>query len=707
MSDRGDKQSFLTDPNVPKPLKIGVVVILILVAVYPFLGKKDSETTSNNESAQTTKRDVSEMGLPVSERGKALTAEEKRIEEELARTQPETAPEAAEIGDYEIFTKIPIKAPRTIELRRYGADEIWVGTPQQVVSLGKSYTPFIQLDDGIFDQLFERDIQAITAFSASKDSKAAVGTLTGQLLAYDRNDWKLLLPGTEEAKSPITAVGLNGDNLFFSQRGLNKINLRTGTLSKFPSFADVRITDLTESPDGILYMAARNGIWRLIEQGWEQLLPLKDTDPLPISLEILADGRIGIGTEDGFILLNKDGSAANKHFSGLVVLSVAEISPGKILLGTAANGLRYFDGESWYEGASLRRLPSNSVRKIETDNQENIWIAFDGAGLFRTRVKDLIEWITEKKDSSKAIDPTQPRDYGTACRAADEEMKETKSSGAVRAVTVEQRTHVFINGALVCPAGIGFMNEAGQGVIVRGFGGTVFDATNPTAARATKFALPETHQKSPIRSAFIDSKRNLWLGTDNGVMVLLSDRIESFDTEEELKGSSARAIVEDESGNIWVGAVPPYDREKKVYTKAPLFRYDWAGWKKFSVAEGLPSWTVTALRDAPGIGLFIGSEAGAYKYANEKFEKINFGSQETNLRSVAAISQSWNGRVWFSYLYATKGLTVWEKGGAYAIDLNSPLSAQYYQNAGEDKNGQLWGVTPNGTTWIFPAELKK
>jgi ligand-binding sensor domain-containing protein len=709
MSDSIEKRSFLSDPSIPKPLKIAVVVILLFVAIYPFLGGMNSSDDQEAETVTEKKRDVSEMGLPVSEHGQALTSEEKKFEASISHSSApvEVETETADMSNYEIFTKISVKAPRALGLRRYGTEEIWVSTPQQVVSFGKSYTPFTQLDDGIFDQLFEKDIQAITAFSSSKDSKAAVGTLTGQLLAYDRNDWRLLLQGTEEAKAPITAVGLNGDSLFFSQRGLNKINLKTGVLSKFPSFADIRITDLIESQDGVLYMAARNGIWRLIEQGWEQLLPLKDSDPLPIALEILTDGRIGVGTEDGFILLNKDGTFISKHFGGLVILSVEEISPGKILLGTLNKGLRYFDGDNWYEGASLSRLPSSSIRKIETDNQDNVWIAFDNAGLFRAKIKDLTEWITEKKDSSKVIDPTQPRDYGTACRAADEEMKEIRSSGTIRAITLEQRTHVFVNGLLACPSGIGFINEGGQGVIVRGFGGTVFDATNPHAAKTTKFALPETHQKNPVRSAFIDSKRNLWLGTDNGVMVLLSDRIESFENEEELKGSSARAVTEDDLGNIWVGTVPPYDREKKIYTKAPLHRYDWSGWKKYSVGEGMPSWTVTALRFAPGFGLFIGSEAGAYKYANEKFEKINFGSQEINLRSVASISQLIGGRIWFGYLYSTKGLTLWENGSGRSIDPNSAIAAQYFQNAGEDKDGQLWGVTPNGTTWIFPSSLSK
>ena len=703
MPDPGEKRSFLSDPSIPKPLKIAVVVLLLIAVVYPFMERgKKSDQAAENTPAEKPK--VSEMGLPVSERGKELTSEEQKNEASISHveTPPEDETEDANAGDYEVFTKVSIKAPRVVELRRYGTDEIWVGSPQRVISFGKSFIPFTQLDDGIFDQLFEKDIQAITAFSASKDSKAAVGTLTGQLLVYDRNDWRLLLQGTEESKAPITAVGLSGDNLFFSQRGLNKINLKTGARSKFPSFTDVRIADFVESADGIIYMAARNGVWRLIEQGWEQLLPLKDTDPMPTSVEILSDGKVGIGTEDGFILLDKTGAFISKHFAGITILSVAEIEPGKILLGTANKGLRYFDGEGWYEGASLRRLPGNSVRKIQKDSEGNVWFAFDVAGVFKAKAKDLIEWITEKKDSSKEIDPTQPRDYATACRAAETELKEFKISGAIRAVTIDRRPHVFINGLLACPSGVGFINDAGQGVIIKGLGGTVFDASNPRAASTTKFALPEAQQKSPIRSAYIDSKRNLWLGTTNGVIVLLSDRIESFESEEELKGSSVKTITEDDLGNIWVGVIPPYDREKKVYTKAPLHRYDWSGWKKYSVAEGLPSWTVTSLRFASGVGLFVGSESGAYKYANDKFEKINFGFQEINQRSVASISQLLGGRVWFSYLYSTKGLTVWENGAARTLDESSPISAQYFQNAGEDKDGKLWGVTPNGTAWIFP-----
>jgi signal transduction histidine kinase/ligand-binding sensor domain-containing protein/DNA-binding response OmpR family regulator len=58
-----------------------------------------------------------------------------------------------------------------------------------------------------------------------------------------------------------------------------------------------------------------------------------------------------------------------------------------------------------------------------------------------------------------------------------------------------------------------------------------------------------------IYTVFIDSKRNLWVGTDNGLNLYLpdKDKFRYFQMKDGLPDNAVRSITEDKQGNLWLG----------------------------------------------------------------------------------------------------------------------------------------------------------
>jgi len=64
-----------------------------------------------------------------------------------------------------------------------------------------------------------------------------------------------------------------------------------------------------------------------------------------------------------------------------------------------------------------------------------------------------------------------------------------------------------------------------------------------------EFNLPTTN----IRVIYVDKRKNVWLGTDNGLLSIKDGKTYTFNTENGLPGNRINAIEEDSRGRLWIG----------------------------------------------------------------------------------------------------------------------------------------------------------
>lgn len=79
-----------------------------------------------------------------------------------------------------------------------------------------------------------------------------------------------------------------------------------------------------------------------------------------------------IATEQGLVRYND--STYNLLFPGENIWSIACYN-NKVCIGTAGNGIKYFDGQNWYSYTSSNsNLPNDNIRELEMENDTIIWI---------------------------------------------------------------------------------------------------------------------------------------------------------------------------------------------------------------------------------------------------------------------------------------------------------------------------------------------
>jgi ligand-binding sensor domain-containing protein len=89
-----------------------------------------------------------------------------------------------------------------------------------------------------------------------------------------------------------------------------------------------------------------------------------------------------IGTDRGLVQFQGNTMTAITEFAAQSITALAVMPGNAIWVGTATQGLRYFDGEAWTEPPGAIRPPAPLVTTLFVDQQQSIWIGADG-GLLR------------------------------------------------------------------------------------------------------------------------------------------------------------------------------------------------------------------------------------------------------------------------------------------------------------------------------------
>ncbi len=173
-----------------------------------------------------------------------------------------------------------------------------------------------------------------------------------------------------------------------------------------------------------------------------------------------------------------------------------------------------------------------------------------------------------------------------------------------------------------------------------------------------------------ISMDFIDSKGNLWFGTDNdGAYKYDGKTFSHFTKEDGLTSNSITSIQEDRNGIIWFGCRNSLNSNNKK--EGGVCAYDGHTFTKFQDYDGLHDNNIHTLYSDRNKNLWIGATGiGGYKFDGETFTlyKEPKGVDYTdsfNIDGLQSILEDSKGRVWMGF-----------SGGLFRLDGESIINVQ-------------------------------
>lgn len=190
-----------------------------------------------------------------------------------------------------------------------------------------------------------------------------------------------------------------------------------------------------------------------------------------------------------------------------------------------------------------------------------------------------------------------------------------------------------------------------------------------------------------VRSSLEDSSGNLWLGSnDEGLQLISPEGNKNFTTENGLPNNSVRALAEDKLGNIWVGTaagVVYLSPSKHIFT--PQFE---AG----ATAKGIIA-TALYCDTAGRIWLLTANEQGLYLFSDGIFKTIpeldSFGSY-----FATAIGQDLKNTFWIGL--GDEGIITLKNGEVTKVTTGTLLDHNSTKSIYTAPNGAIWFGTEKG-----------
>jgi ligand-binding sensor domain-containing protein len=560
---------------------------------------------------------------------------------------------------------------------------IWTGTDQGIFNF-----------DGItFSKIAGSDSSFYGSVSSLFQDKAGViwaGFENGRIVNISNRVMKRFSPQEGFPKVPVSAFAEdNSGHLYFSTLGEGVYCIERNIIYNIDhddGLSDDYCYSMTALPDGRMAIgtdAGLNFIRFNDEKKNVKVYSRKDGVPDEIvkTLECDANGKLWIGMQDAGIacfdiLQNKIVYQSTGWIHGAV--NKMEINEEWIWIITEEQGIfiKHNDG-------TIRKLEFENERDIKfndivTDRENNIWFA-ESIHLVRTSGKKLgfIENIGNRKlsfihcilstaDGKIWFSPDQQ----LGCIFQDEdrlqykEYKITSTRQRIDIVTLYEDKYGFIwigtlgDGAYrfnphtgksrkvtstsdIESSSILSINGDENRIWIAGFNGVVeyniiSGGENENAViRTNNGGRPSLLGGEYVYSVFIDSKKTMWLGTDdNGIYKLRSNVLENIP----VKGNSVHSFTEDRKGRIWFSTA---DAGLGII-EGDKIRY-------LQVKDGLSDPSASAITLA-GNGTIVMVYANGFDVIDPETHNVVYHSAEENLADINSdlnsIHTSKDGVIW-------------------------------------------------------------
>lgn len=268
----------------------------------------------------------------------------------------------------------------------------------------------------------------------------------------------------------------------------------------------------------------------------------------------------------------KGGDAAN--LTDNFILSFCEDENNNLWIGTDGAGLRHWDRkQNTYTSysKSTGALTSNFITSIVRDNANQIWLSTWAGGINRINPKTgKIDYFTCYNPVTKRAEPNVWLVY--------KDSKQNLWASTTNEGSLYKFSNVLNKFELFNPSitNLQCLTETNDGKLWGGNYTSLFSIDPQTK----KFQTYDVG--NPVRTVLEDDNNNLWIGTQEGGLLLFdktTHKFKRFTMDDGLAGNTVLRLLQDKKGYLWMSTyngLSRFDIDKKVF-------------RNFSITDGLQS----------------------------------------------------------------------------------------------------------------------
>jgi signal transduction histidine kinase/ligand-binding sensor domain-containing protein len=461
------------------------------------------------------------------------------------------------------------------------------------------------------------------------------------------------------------------------------------------------INDISQAPDGSLWLGSGEGLYRFDGFTFERVRAIDGDSPAPTEVNALlatSNGDLWIGTSyNGTILLRNGVARRFPKFEGIplntTVTGFAKDSDGTIWASTAS-GLQRFDGSQWRSVGKSWGVPEMArFWSAQLDSSGTLWAAAPEHGLFKLkRGSHHFERLTDLPREDLSFSQSPSGDYWASTSSGICPLAEVLNGTAGPHCVVHDNWSAatpFSGGSILTfdRRGNLWTRSVRSGGIRRLDAAALRDAFHPgyRQTNVASFTKRDGLSADYVRSILRDRRDgSIWVGTDHG---LDHFREAPFLPALPIPSGQDFGIQAQKDGSVWIGS-----QLGGLWLSSP-------DGKAHPVT--LPGARIESLYESPHENLWIGidSPIRIESFDHGKTTGLPLTPELLSQVGVQSIMEDGRGALWVSFI--PYGLAKWE-GGRWIRNgglTGLPEAWVVILNTGPD--GKLWAGYLNGEAAVI------
>jgi len=349
------------------------------------------------------------------------------------------------------------------------------------------------------------------------------------------------------------------------------------------------------------------------------------------------------------------------------IMDIEQTEEGYLWLATY-NGLTRFDGIEFevFNRSNSPEFVTNSISALVVDDNNDLWVGTNGGGLLKYHQGEFTRYPADSINGSIITGLTRGADGAIWIGTRRGLVK--FENGNFRKIDLEALAEINITSMHYDDQ----LDRLWVGSNARGV--FVLDE-----AGVVNFSRKHGLKSNFIYSVFVDSRNQVWVGTDRGVALIVSSGIQTFENEANAPQSYTNSFLEDAQGNIWLGS------------KDGLLRYN-QGFEKVERDFEVSHHVIQSL--------FLDEEmniwAGTYRVGLSRINQSKFvllGESEGLPNEVINVTYADVGKHWIG---TDAGLICMEDGQMTPFSLDTYGSGNRIRDIYRDSKSRLWVCTYGG-----------